>query len=311
MTGFDVFAEPEPFPGQDPWIVQHEGAMLLIQAAENDRRIVLRRFTDLEHMRHCRETVIWEPPEDSDHGEQIWAPELHEIAGRWYVYYSASDGYGRNHRTYVLEADGPFGPYREAGRICDPRHDSWAIDLTVLRHEGHLYAVWSGRDGDEKFPQNLYIAAMADPCTMAGERRLISAPEHDWEMSVAAVNEAPAILRNSRQQKLFITYSADASWTQAYKMALLEWQGGDPTDPASWRKRPRPLLLHGGHACFLETDRGNYVVYHRKLTADPGWADRVIHWAPYRWDAEGYPVILYGHSQNSAKASTGFVAGGG
>src|SRR5688572_22246177 len=147
MTGFDIFADPEPFPGQDPWIVQHEGSMLLIQAAENDRRIVVRRFTDLEHMHRCREKVIWEPPEDSDHGEQIWAPELHEIAGRWYVYYSASDGYGRNHRTYVLEADGPLGPYKEAGRIYDPRHDTWAIDLTVLRHEGHLYAVWSGRDG--------------------------------------------------------------------------------------------------------------------------------------------------------------------
>jgi GH43 family beta-xylosidase len=75
-------------------------------------------------------------------------------------------------------------------------------------------------------------------------------------------------------------------------MGLLEWQGGDVTDPASWKKRPRPFHLHGGHACFLETERGNVVVYHRKLTADPGWADRVIRWAPYRWDAEGYPVIL-------------------
>lgn len=292
MSILDAFAEAEPFPGQDPWIVPYEDSMLLIQAAGDERRIVIRQFSDLEHMNRCHETVIWEPGDDTDHGEQIWAPELHEIDGRWYIYYSASDGYGRNHRTYVLEAADPFGPYREAGRICDPQHDTWAIDLTVLRHEGALYAVWSGREGDEKFPQNLYTAAMADPCTLAGERRLISAPEHDWEMSVAAINEAPEVLRNREQGKLFIIYSADASWTSAYKMGLLEWRGGDVTSLTSWRKRPDPLALHGGHACFVETSDGRYVVYHQKLTSDPGWADRVIRWAPYRWDADGHPVML-------------------
>src|SRR5581483_3573837 len=127
-------------------------------------------------------------------------------------------------RTYVLEADEPLGPYREAGRLFDAHHDRWAIDLTVLEHEGRLYALWSGREGEAKFPQNLYIAAMADPCTIAGRRSCISTPEHDWEMSVAAVNEAPEILRNWRQGKLFVAYSADASWTRAYKMGLLEWR---------------------------------------------------------------------------------------
>jgi len=291
MAVLDVFAEPEPFPGQDPWIVSYEGSLLLIQSAADERRIVIRRFADLRHMHRCHETVVWEP-EGGDHGEQIWAPELHQFGGSWYVYYSASDGYGRNHRTYVLEAEDPFGPYREAGRVYDPQHDRWAIDLTVFRHDGRLYALWSGREGDEKFPQNLYIALMADPCTLAGERRLISAPEHDWEMSVAAVNEAPEILRNDRAGKLFIVYSADASWTQAYKLGLLEYQGGDVAGPTAWEKQPRPFLFHGGHACFLETDEGRCVVYHQKLTADPGWADRVIRWAPYRWDAAGYPVIV-------------------
>jgi GH43 family beta-xylosidase len=132
---------------------------------------------------------------------------------------------------------------------------------------------------------------MTDPCTIGGHRRMISAPEHNWEMSVAAVNEAPELLRNDEAGKLFVVYSADASWTQAYKMGLLEWQGGDVTDASAWRKRPGPLLLHGGHACFVETGGDRYVVYSQKLTADPGWADRVIRWARYRWDADGYPRI--------------------
>ena len=74
-------------------------------------------------------------------------------------------------------------------------------------------------------------------------------------------------------------------------MGVLEWVGGDPTDPASWQKLPRPILTGGGHGSFVEVDGGLYAVYHRKLTSDPGWGDRVIRSDPLTWDSAGYPVI--------------------
>src|SRR5207248_9012339 len=116
----DLFSEPRPFPGQDPWVVPFEGSLLLVQSTANDRRISVMRFRDLPRMHDYEETVIWAPGRDSDHARQIWAPELHRIGWRWYVYYAASDGENRNHRTYVLEADHPLGPYHQVGRICDP-----------------------------------------------------------------------------------------------------------------------------------------------------------------------------------------------
>jgi GH43 family beta-xylosidase len=288
----DKFRERRPFPGQDPFVVPHEGAFLLIQAARNDRRIVIKRFTDLERMDRNRQTVIWKPLRGSRRGRQLWAPELHEIGGRWYVYYAASDGQNENHRAYVLEADHPLGPYHALGKICDPRHDTWAIDMTVLKHEDRLYAVWSGWAGEnDGFPQHLYIAPMADPATISGERVRIASPEFEWERRVAPLNEGPQILRNPGEGKLFITFSADASWTQEYKVGLLEWTGGDVLDPGSWRKLPRPILTGGGHGCFIETGGQGYFVYHRKLSADPGWADREIVAEPFGWDVHGYPVI--------------------
>jgi GH43 family beta-xylosidase len=287
-----VFSEPRPFPGQDPWIVPYEGSLLLIQSTANSRQISIMQFHDLTRMHENTETVIWAPGHTSDHGQEVWAPELHLIDERWYVYYAASDGQNRNHRSYVLEADHPLGPYRELGRISDPAHDVWAIDLTVLRHDGRLYAVWSGWEGvNDGFPQNLYIAPMADPSTIDGERALISSPDSDWEMSIAPINEGPEVLRNPHDDKLFIVYSADASWTTAYKMGVLEWTGGDVMDPASWHKLPRPIFTGGGHGCFVDVDDGTYVVYHRKSISDPGWADREIHYAPLRWDSAGYPII--------------------
>src|SRR4051794_12465000 len=146
MSLFDAFRERRPFPGQDPWVVAHDGALLLIQSAGGNRRIVIKRFPDLDRMDRNVEKVIWAPSGHEAHGLQVWAPELHRIDGRWYVYFSASNGRTANHRTYVLEAaaDDPLGPYRALGPIADPAHDVWAIDLTVLPQEGRLYAVWSG-----------------------------------------------------------------------------------------------------------------------------------------------------------------------
>ncbi len=288
----DSFRERRPFPGQDPWVVPHEGALLLVQSAKNNRQIVIKRFRRLHRMHRNEKTVIWSPARRSDHSRQIWAPELHEIAGKWYVYYAASDGQNENHRMYVLEADRPLGPYYEVGKICDPYNDVWAIDLTVLQHDDRLYAVWSGWEGEnDGFPQHLYIAPMSNPWTISGERQLISSPEYDWEMSVAPINEGPQVARNTGQNKLFIAYSADASWTQAYKMGLLEWVGGDVASPGSWRKLPHPLFTGGGHGCFIETGRGRHLVYHRKMSPEHGWADREIRSERFAWDSDGYPVF--------------------
>ena len=269
-----------------------EGDLLLVQSTAGERQIAVRRFHDLDRMEANEETVIWDPPRGCDHGREIWAPELHSIDGRWYVYYAASDGQNRNHRTYALQAEHPLGPYREVGRIYDQAHDVWAIDLTVLRHEGRLYAVWSGWDGpDDGFPQNLYIAPMANPWTITGERTLISRPEHGWEMTAAPINEAPEVLRNPEQDRLFVIYSADASWTPGYKMGLLEWVGGPLTARTSWTKLSRPIFTGGGHGCFVELGPGIHCVYHQKLSSDPGWADREIRSGPVTWDDDGYPAI--------------------
>lgn len=309
MSLFGAFRERRPFPGQDPWVVAHDGSLLLVQSAGGNRRLVVKRFRDLEHIDRNVETVIWAPRGSGDHGRQLWAPELHQIDGRWYVYFAASDGRAANHRTYALVADDPMGPYRELGPVSDPSHDVWAIDLTVFTHDSRLYAVWSGWDGPvDEFPQNLYIAPMANPWTLSAQRRCLSRPQHGWEMSVAPVNEGPEVIRQPGSDRLFILYAADASWTQAYKTGLLEWTGGDVADPTSWQKLPHPWFTGGGHGCVVHTPAGDRFVYHRKLSGDPGWADREIRWAPLDWDAAGYPVVNPGGAPAPVGAAvTGLV----
>ena len=308
MSFLDSFREHRPFPGQDPWVIGHDGELLLVQSSRGNRRIVVKRFKHLERMDRNTETVIWTPGGSAGHLRQVWAPELHNIDGSWFVYFSAGDGRLGSHRTYALRANDPLGPYDFLGPVCDRAHDVWAIDLTVFRHAGRLYCVWSGWDGpDDGFPQNLYIASMTNPWTISGERRRLSRPEHPWEMSVAAVNEGPEVVRHPVTGRLFILYAADASWSQAYKMGLLAWSGGHVTDPASWHKLPNPWFTGGGHGCVVDTPEGSRLVYHRKLSGDPGWADREIRWAPFSWDAAGYPMVG-GHPVAAATGAmvTGF-----
>ena len=302
----DAFRERRPFPGQDPWVVAHGGSLLLVQSAGRRSRIVVKRFRDLARMDRNVETVIWPPAGRSEPIRELWAPELHLINGRWYVYYSAGAGWAGSHRTYALVADDPLGPYRSLGPVGDPKNDVWAIDLTVFTHGGRMYALWSGWDGaHDGFPQNLYVAPMDDPWTITAGRRRLSWPQHDWEMSVAPVNEGPQVARHPGTGRLFVIYSADASWTPAYKTGLLEWTGGDVADPTSWSKLPRPLFTGGGHGCVLDTPSGSHFVYHRKVSGDPGWADREICSAPLVWDADGYPVIRVHEARGAAPARAG------
>lgn len=287
-----IFKERKPFSGQDPFVVPFEDEYLLIQSAYGNRRLVIKQFRNLEEMNSGISTTVW----IEDHLRQLWAPELHQIDSSWYIFYTASqDGLNENHRLYVLEANHPLGPYRSLGRVITP-NNQWAIDQTVFQHNSQWYALWSGWDAESPgFPQHLYGALMEAP-NRIGERSLLASPDLNWEQTVAPIIEGPQVLRQWKvdlpltplmESKLYISYSADASWTNEYKMGLLEYNGGPILSKSSWNKSPKPILTGGGHGCFVE----KYFIYHRKLSADPGWADREIVVLPYTFDANGYPRI--------------------
>ena len=297
------FRKNNSFFGQDPWVTPYNDTFLLIQSAQNDTQITIQQFRDPLLKHKLKEVTIWAPEVSSGHSKMIWAPELHmfqAFSDKWYVYFSASNGSNENHRMYVLESrtPDPLGPYREIGKIAD-KTDTWAIDLTVLEYKEKLYAIWSGwetRTGD--FPQNLYIAHMSNPWTIAGDRVCISQPEYEWEKSIEAINEGPQVLRKGKN--LFITYSADASWTPAYKLGMLSFSGGNILSPTSWSKNPKPIFEMGttsiygpGHASFITHADNDYIVYHHKVSKTSGWERQIkvqrFNWSPSEMPLLGFP----------------------
>jgi GH43 family beta-xylosidase len=287
--------------GADPWVVRWEGDYVFCQSRLGG--IAINRAKRLEDIGKGEWSVVWRPPAGTEHSKELWAPELHYVRGKWYVYVAADDGKNEHHRMYVLEgtSQNPRDPFVFKGQL-KPTTDRWAIDGTVLELPGdRLYFVWSGWEGTENVAQNLYIAAMSDPMTISGERVLISRPEFEWEKrgsggGLPTINEGPEALKNG--DKVFIIYSASGSWGDDYCLGQLTWTGGDPLDPASWVKRPEPVfsrtkdVFGPGHCSFTKSPDGkeDWIVYHAAKHRGAGW-DRDVRIQKFTWKPDGSPDL--------------------
>ena len=293
--------------GADPFIIKHNGLYYRVYNSRGGFKVTESRFLT----RPERVAQVWFAPPSGPSAHQIWAPEIHPINGKWYIYAAGSDlnnGHYQNQRTFVLESDSPFGPYENKGVIYtgdDPEHmigNRWAIDMTLFKHKNKLYAVWSGwekAESTDNTVQHLYIARMKNPWTPASPRIRISSPDTEYECNgQLPINEGPEILKSPSQ--LFIVYSCGQSWLDTYKLSWLRLRdkNADPLKPESWEKSPTPVFsgtesIHGvGHACFTTSpdDKEHYIVYHSKRDVQPGW-ERDVRIQRFEFDSAGYPCF--------------------
>ena len=214
------------------------------------------------------------------YGNNIWAPEIHRLNDKWYLYVAADDGADANHRMFVLEGDSadPQGSYTLKGQISTPSN-RWAIDGTGIQYGGKNYFIWSGRTSgtsiDIGSSPSLYIAEMSNPWTLTGARTRISSPTFAWETHGHPVNEGPEILQHGSD--VFLTYSASAFETPYYAIGALKLTRTNPLLAGSWTRLAQPLFDQGngvegtGHASFVNTPDAaqDWIVYHARTAPDP------------------------------------------
>lgn len=281
------------YPGADPWVVKKGDSYYQCWSANG---AILYASEGSDPYDRDRSAPIWLPPRGAWNRADVWAPELHFLEGRWYIYYAADAGQNESHRMGVLRAltDDPLGKWEDLGQLRTGGR--WAIDGTVLEHGGMLYFVWSGWPGAVDGRQNLYIAAMSSPEAVSGEPVLLSEPTLPWETKAMPIMEGPQAL--SKNGTTLIVYSASGSWTRDYCLGgLVLKSGADPLDPASWKKLPEPLFgedgsVYGpGHASFTVSPDGteDWILYHAKTGIEHGW-DRNIRAQPFSWK-DGLPVF--------------------
>jgi GH43 family beta-xylosidase len=309
----DTFTNPLLPEGADPSVEQSGEFYYYMQTTGIN--LTLWRTRDITDLRNAESKVIWTPPKTGPYAKEIWAPEVHFLQGRWYIYFAADGGMNESHRLYVLEnknLDPMQGEWDLKGKLADET-DRWAIDPSVFEVAGKDYLIWSGWQEEENVVQNIYIALLKNPWTIAGPRVLLSSPQYPWEKvgdldngdrgtiqtPHVDVNEGPEMLQHG--DKLFLVYSASGCWTNYYELGMLSASSSSNLlDPASWTKSktavfyesPEAGVFGPGHNTFFKSPDGkeDWILYH--ANAGPGLgcgSKRSPRAQKFTWHPDGSP----------------------
>ncbi|WHF57552.1 family 43 glycosylhydrolase [Shewanella xiamenensis] len=292
----------------DPWVIRDDdGSYYFIASVPEFDRIELRHAKTIDGLRRATPKTLWHKHETGPMSIDIWAPELHKIDGRWYIYFAASNKDVRFHnRMFVLglEGDSPMtGQWQELGKLQSAQ-DAFSLDATSFSLKGKRYFIWAQQDKAKRYNTGLVIAKMLSPTQLADNETIISEPLLDWERLGFKVNEGAAVL--VKNGKVFVTYSASAT-DDRYAMGLL-WadENADLLNPKSWHKSPSPVFttepslnrFGPGHNSFVLAEDGKteLMFYHARnyleLQGTPLTdGNRHTYYRAIRWSADGFPVF--------------------
>ncbi|OGX81097.1 hypothetical protein BEN49_16030 [Hymenobacter coccineus] len=237
-----TFTNPLKANGPDPWVVRRGGYYYYTNTM--GKNLTLWKSKTLEGIKDAPGAVVWTPPAAGPNSTQIWAPELHFLGGKWYLYYTASDRANPSDQTryvFVLENASPdptAGKWVDKGKINTQYP---GLDGSVFEHGGRRYFLYSAYVGPQSV---LAIAPMANPWTLAaGQETIIARPTYDWEKGGGRqILEGPEFLAGRRGQ-LCVVYSASACWDDNYCLGMLTARpGADPLRADSWTKAPQPVF---------------------------------------------------------------------
>lgn len=299
----------------DPYVYRHDDGKYYFTASVPEyNRIALRCSDTLEGLKNAEEKTVWAAHEDGEMSCHIWAPELHFLFGKWYIYFAGGE---RNNvwkiRPFVLECTGndPMtGEWVEKGKMQRADNDiysfdAFSLDMTVFENKGSWYCVWAEKVSVGIQISNLYIAKMESATKLSTAQVLLTTPDYDWERVDIWVNEAPGVVKHDNM--IYLTYSASATG-EGYCVGMMSISSDkDLLDPKEWKKERHPVLasdavkgFYGpGHNSFTTDKDGNDVcVFHsrtyRDIIGNPLYdPNRHTFLMKVEWNEEGRPVLSY------------------
>jgi len=95
----------------DPWMIYQDGYYYFTFTAGD--HIEVWKSSTITDIDRGTKVTVWQHHISGRECCNVWAPELHFLNGKWYIYFAADDGNDVNHRIYVLESTGsdPQGTY--------------------------------------------------------------------------------------------------------------------------------------------------------------------------------------------------------
>ena len=126
LTESDTFMNPILPDGADPFLYEHDGSYVYTQTTGSN--VTLWRTDAPSELATAESKVIWQPTK----GERdIWAPEIHFVNDRWYVYYADVIKLSSTSKTKTNP--------RSRSRLVIRRFAAWPFKTTGLRRR----STWS------------------------------------------------------------------------------------------------------------------------------------------------------------------------
>lgn len=299
MSMKTTFRNPLVENAADPWVLKHSDGYYYFMFTQTGR-LELTKSPTLTGIGSGLKKIIWSPEAGGPYSSNLWAPEIHWLNDRWYIYYTANDGGGdETRRVCVLENTSPDpmeGEWNWRGGLPTPVA---ALDGTVMRLRGELYFLYAGYGHFPEYGSAIYIVRMANPWTLEGDHILLTAPTLEWEKQGGmAINEGPVALH--RNGFVFLVYSASTTWSEDYALGMLTLgEQDDPLTAAAWSKSVQPVFRKSvengiyatGHNSFTSSPDGteDWIVYHALPAPDAEVSRRATRIQKFTWNADGTP----------------------
>ena len=295
----------------DPCITKWKDKYYFISTNDLDREhtIYIREADSIPELVTAQQIKILDAYTYPHLVDLLWAPELHIINDRLYIFHAgtAKGFYEEQCHVMALKEGGnptvasdwemPVRVIKKDGSYLYGEQGI-TLDMTHFEAGGVHYVCWSQRQF-KPVDQGawLYIACVDPdkPWQLTTDPVLLSMPEYSWANNHTFVDEGPFAL--FKDGKIYLTFSS-AAVDSTYVVGLMTADPNtDLTDPDNWVKENYPLLssrsVEGefgtGHNAYVTDDDGLvWNTYHARPGIDGPRSSgiRRVH-----FNAEGFPVL--------------------
>lgn len=239
-------------PLADPFILL-DGQTYYAYGTHSDRGIEVYRSDNLKDWSYVGLALN----KDDSYGDKwFWAPEVYNVNGKYYMYYSADE------HICVATADDPRGPFRQL--IQKPMMTSEkAIDNSLfIDDDGTPYLFFVRFNNGN----NIWVAELEKDLTTLKMNTLHSCihVSQSWERALGRVNEGPFVIKH--KGVYYMTYSANDFRSPLYGIGCAT----ATNIMGTWIKyadnpllqNPKGLSGVGHHALFTDKNGQLRIVFH-------------------------------------------------
>ena len=249
----DAVLYPPPVRLADPFIMLHNDTYYAYGTNASDG-IEVYTSDNLKEWKKAPKLALHK---DDSYGEKwFWAPEVYNVNGKFYMYYSAEE------HICVAIADSPLGPFKQS--VPKPMlENEKSIDNSLFIDEDGTPFLFFDRFNDGL---NIWVAELEKDLTTIKKETLHPCihVSQEWEEVWPRVNEGAFVIKH--KGVYYMTYSANSYESQFYGIGC-----ATATNIfGEWTKYPdNPLLqkpgnLVGvGHSAMFKDKKGDWrIVFH-------------------------------------------------